>query len=642
MNLFSPPGEPRTPYGKNEQMHPHDLRNMFIFFVLAAMVYFSYDSFVLQPQREAIKVQQKLNKEIQSVLDEAPAQAVVKRERSEILADVPRLQFSNKEIKGTIDLNSGGRIDDLSLKRYHQTIEDEKLVTVLNPKGSVFPRGVEYGWLSASKAVSVPGNSTQWQIRGNQTLKPGSPITMVWSNATGLRFERTIAVDENFMFTVTQRAINEGPNEITLYPYGLISQNGIPEDYNATWISHEGPVAFIGEELFNDGYSDLRKQKKQSFQAEQGWLGITDKYWLTAMIPPQGEDVKYSYSYAGAADDEDNDGLYQADFLGAAVAVPPGGSAEVQSQLFVGAKEVLILKDYEEELSIPQFDLAVDFGWFWFMTKPFFYIMHYLHMWIGNMGIAIIVMTIMIRGAVFPLTNTSYRSFANMKKISPIVQILREKYGDDKQKMQEELIKMYQKEGVNPMSGCLPMLVQIPIFFALYKTFYVTIELRHEPFFGWIQDMSAPDPTSVFNGFGLIPWDPPSFLMIGAWPCLMLLIMIVQKKLNPPPTDPMQRDMMNFMPFLFAFIMSQFAAGLVVYWTFSALIGVIQQAYIMRSLGVPIHLFGESHDDEEDLNAEQEAKLAEYRGEFIEDEEEANAEPKEISPPKPKKKKKKK
>jgi YidC/Oxa1 family membrane protein insertase len=641
MSLFSSPDRPPSAHGKKDEMHPDDIRNMFIFFVLAALVYFSYDAFVLEPQREAIKVQNEINKDIKLAVESGNEEAgeAPDKPRAQILSEQQRLKFATNELRGSIDLTAGGRLDDLSLNRYFQTLEDKKNVNVLNPKGTELPRGVEYGWLASGGGVRVPGKDARWQVANGQTLRVGGSVTLVWDNGQGLRFERDIAVDEHFMFTITQRVINNTESAVTIYPYGLVSQKGIPSDYAATWISHEGPVGFIEDKLYNEDYNDLRDARKETFQGSKGWFGITDKYWLTALIPPQDQSVKYSFNYAGSADDKDNDGLYQADYLGEAVTVSAGASASVKSHLFVGAKEVLLLRDYEDNMNIPQFDLAVDFGWFWFMTKPFFYALHYLNLWIGNMGIAIIILTIMIRGAVFPLTNTSYRSFAKMKKIAPIVAILREKYGDDKQKMQEELIEMYQREGVNPMSGCLPIVVQIPIFFALYKSFFVTIELRHEPFFGWIQDLSAKDPTSVFNLFGLIPWDPPSVLMIGAWPCAMLLVMVVQKKLNPPPQDPLQRDMANYMPFLFAFIMSGFAAGLVVYWTFSALIGVIQQMIIMKSLGVPIHLFGETTEEEE---AEAEAAAQEIIEENEAEEEAAEQALKEISPPKPKKSKKKK
>ena len=629
-------------------MHPEDMRNMFIFFVVAALLYFSYDSYILKPQREAMQQRAQIESEINKVVgpEAQKADAAEKiKPRGEVVSSGGRIDFSNDEMKGSLDL-TGGRIDDVSLTGYFRTLEKNENVTVLNPRSTLGPRSAEYGWIAGEGAIRVPNKDTEWFVLGNTELSPGNPVTLFWNNERGVTFERKIELDEHFMFTITQRVVNNSGRPITLYPYGLISQKGMPPEFQGTWISHEGPVGFFNEELFNDSYKDLRKTKKAGTSSNQGWLGFTDKYWLTALIPPQGQTVKYSYNYAGPEKDRENQGLYQADFLGAPLELQPGQSGDVQSRLFVGAKRVLLLKDYEKSHDIVQFDLAVDFGWFWFMTKPFFYALHYLGLWFGNMGAAIIILTIIIRGAVFPLTNTSYRSFAKMKKVAPLVAEMREKYGDDKQTMQKELVEMYQREGVNPMSGCLPLLLQIPIFFALYKTFFVTIELRHAPFFGWIQDLSAPDPTSVFNAFGLIPWDPPGFLMIGVWPCLMLVAMIIQKKLNPPPQDPLQRDLANYMPFLFAFIMSKFAAGLVVYWTFSAFIGVIQQMIIMKSLNVPIHLFGETEEEKKAEEAVDKGPALHPLVEMAEDEvEEAMGlhEPKkDIKPPKPKKSKKKK
>ena len=639
---------PNLPHKKDE-MHPDDTRNMFIFFVLAALVYFSFDAFILKPQRDAIKEQQEVQAQIEKATGGKKAANIKKepKSRNQAIATGGRLHFSNDQIRGTLDLQ-GGRIDDLALNQYFKTLDKKENVTVLNPRETLGPRAVEYGWLSDDSAVAVPGKKQTWRILGNSELSPGNPVILEWDNGSGMVFQRRYEIDDQFMFTITQRATNNSGEKVKLYPYGLISQKGVPPEYMWTWVSHEGPIGFFTDELYNEGYGDLRKEKKATAHSASGWLGFTDKYWLTALIPPQGQNVKYSYAYAGSEKDKENQGLYQADFLGAALELQPGQSGEVQSHLFVGAKKVLMLKEYEKELGIPQFDLAVDFGWFWFMTKPFFYALHYLGLWLGNLGLAIIVITIALRAAVFPLTNTSYRSFAKMKKVSPLVMELREKYGDDKQKMQQELIEMYQREGVNPMSGCLPILLQIPIFFALYKTFFVTIEMRHAPFFGWIQDLSAPDPTSIFNLFGLIPWDPPGFLVIGVWPCLMLVAMIIQKKLNPPPQDPMQRDIANYMPFLFAYIMSKFAAGLVVYWTFSAFIGVIQQMIIMKSLDVPIHLFGETKEDKEMKEAVDKGPALHPLAEMAEDEVEHalgldEEEPKkEIKPPKPKKSKKKK
>lgn len=634
-----------------DQMHPEDLRNMFIFFVLAALIYFSYDAFILKPQRDAMKEQ----REIQAQIDKAigPVKAADKtkdfKPRADVIAVGPRLSFLNDQVHGSLDLR-GGRFDDLSLQKYFKTLKKKEEVSILNPRGAEAARSVEYGWLTDESGPAVPGKDTQWHVTGNARLAPGKPVTLQWDNGAGITFERRLQLDENFMFTITQRAVNHSGKAVTLYPYGLILQKGVPPDFQGRWVSYEGPIGYHADQLYNEGYATLRKEKSAVSESETGWIGVTDKYWLTAMVPPQGQSVKYSYSYAGPEKDPDNEGVYQVDYRGAPLKLAPGQSGESQSRLFVGAKKVFLLRDYEKDLNIPQFDLSVDFGWFWFMTKPFFFALHYLALWLGNMGLAIIVMTVILRAAVFPLTNTSYRSFAKMKKVSPIVTELREKYGDDKQKLQQELIEMYQREGVNPMSGCLPIMLQIPIFFALYKTFFVTIEIRQAPFFGWIKDLSAPDPTSVFNLFGLIDWDPPKALMIGVWPCMMLIAMIIQKKLNPPPQDPIQRDMANYMPFMFAYMMSKFAAGLVIYWTFSAVIGIIQQIIIMKSLDVPIHLFGETKDEKKMNEAIDKGPalhpLSEMAEDDIEDalfgDDDDDAPKKDIKPPKPKKSKKKK
>ena len=641
------PGNPR----QKDQMHPDDLRNLFIFFIAAALLYFAYDSFVLKPQTKAMAERAKAEQALAEA--EGPKatmeQVAQIRDRAEVIAEgaPARISFDNGEIFGTIDLN-GGRIDDVSLHKYYETLEKVNNVSVLSPRGSIGSRAVEYGWIPSEGIKAAPNGQTRWRVAGNQELKPGAPVTLFWQSPEGLRFERRIEIDERYMFTITQRVSNASGRSVTLHPYALLAQRGLPPGYQSMWISHEGPIGFIGEELFNDGYDTLRDDRKADMQASQGWLGFTDKYWLSALIPPQGQNVKYSFNYSGDRKDKENKGLYQADFLGDAVVLASGQTSEVTTHFFAGAKEVLVLKDYENALNIPQFDLAVDFGWFWFMTKPFFYAMHYLGLWVGNMGVAIILLTIILRGMTFPLTNISYKSFAKMKKVAPQVTALREKHGEDKQALQKELIAMYQKEEVNPMSGCFPILLQIPIFFALYKTFFVTIEIRHAPFFGWIEDLSAKDPTSIFNLFGLIPWDPPSFLVVGVWPCLMLLAMYVQKKLNPPPQDPIQRDIANYMPFLFAYIMSTFAAGLVVYWTFSALIGILQQIIIMKRLNVPVHLFGETEEEKALDKALDKGPALHPLAEMAEQEvEEAlgldeDAPKKEVSPPKPKKSKKKK
>ena len=643
-----------NPNNKNT-MHPEDMRNMFIFFAVAAILYFAYNFYVIGPQKEAM--QQARQKQAELAANPQSPEAVKLAEiknplkRDEALQNqaAQRIQIDNGEVHGSINTR-GARIDDLALSEYFKSLKEQENVEVLSPDRTTFPRHIEYGWAASDKNVKLPTKDTIWQVRGNTNLTQDKLVTLTWNNGQGLVFERIISIDDKYMFTITQNVSNQSGRAVTLYPFGLISQRGQPPNFAGTWISHEGPLGYIGEEMNEPSYKSLRKDNKESTTADKGWIGITDKYWLTAMIPPQGEDVKYSFNYAGPRKDPDNIGRFQSDFLGAPVTLAPNESKAVESRLFVGAKEVLTLKDYEESLDIPKFNLAVNFGMLWFMSKPFFYILHYLGELIGNFGVSIILLTILIRGAVFPLTNLSYKSFAGMKKVNPQIVELRKEYADDKQKLQQELIKLYQKEGVNPMSGCLPIILQIPIFFALYRVLFVTIEMRHAPFFGWINDLSAPDPTSIFNLFGLIPWEPPQILMIGVWPCVMLVAMIIQKNLNPPPQDKLQKDMAMYMPFFFAFIMAKFAAGLVIYWTFSAIIGVIQQIIIMKRMNVPIHLFGETKEEEEledqidkgpDLHP-----LAHMAEDEVEDALGLDDEPpkpkKPIKPPKPKKSKKKK
>ncbi len=581
------------PHKKESPMKPEDQRNLFIFLIIAALSYFAYDAFVLQPQAEALRQYQLTHKNIEKTQGAASArttapETILTREEA-LRKSQGRASLENKALKSTLALK-GAKFDDLALSEYFKAIDKKEPVTLLNPEGMKYFKTVEYGWISDDKTLRLPDADTLWQVDFGLT-KPQA-LVLFWDNGQGLRFERTILLDDHYMFTVTDRVTNNAGKPVTLYPYGLIVQKGVPEHYTNVWVSYEGPVGYIGEELLQLGYAGLRKEQKKTVSAQKGWIGITDKYWLTSLIPPQNETVKYSYTFSGDVKDKDNKGFYQADYLGTARDVAIGASATVTSHLYVGAKQVQLLERYETQLGIPNFDLSVDFGWFWFMSKPFFFALHALGAWTGNMGAAIILLTLIIRGSVFPLTNISYRSFAKMKKVGPQITALREQYGDDKVKLQQELMKMYEKEGVNPISGCFPILLQIPIFFALYKTFYVSIELRQAPFFGWIQDLTAPDPTSIFNLFGLIPWEPP--LHIGVWPCLMLVGMILQRHLNPPPQDALQRDMANYMPFLFAYMMSNFASGLVIYWTFSAYIGITQQIIIMKSLNVPIHLFGET------------------------------------------------
>lgn len=628
-----------------EKMHPEDMRNLIIFAILSIIMWVGYDYFVLQPQKLAMQQAKKVRTEMMLAQPEVfePVKLV---DRGEALKTVERLTFGNDEIKGTITLK-GARIDDLQLKNYFETLEKKVNVSILSPDKAKYARYIDAGWVAENKEIALPGPTSIWQVQGNENLTPDTPVILVWDNGQGLRFERTFSIDNQYLLKIRQRVINSGAQDIVLHPYALISQVGLPEGYQGRWIMHEGPMGFIGGELTEISYKNIVKEPRTTVKGETGWTGVSDKYWLTALIPAQGRETTYRYRYTPDVADKER-GRYQTDFTGTPSTLSPGQAIENQFYIYAGAKKVLVLEDYQRELGIPKLDLAVDFGWFWFFTRPFFLALHYLGAAVGNMGVAIIILTVLIRTAVFPLTNISYRSFAKMKVVAPQIHELRARLGDDKEKLQQGIMELYQKEGVNPMSGCLPIFIQIPIFFAFYKILFMTIEIRHAPFFGWIKDLSAKDPTSVFNLFGLLPYEVPAFLGIGVWPCLMLVVMLVQKRLNPPPQDKLQRDMMNYFPFIITFVMAGFASGLVIYWTFSALISVIQQTIIMRSLGVPVYLF-EKDKFEEELEKDLEKgpdvhPLIEMAEDQVEDAlfGDDGTQSADIKPPKPKKKKKKK
>ncbi len=631
---------------KDPEYHPEDIRNLILFMVLSIALWFAFDHFVLGPKKEAMRAAETARQE--ATVKAVENNTLPERPRAQVVGEAQRITFENAQTIGTINL-AGGRIDDLKLKNYFRTIEKKENVFVLSPVGSPYPRYGEFGWVAQDKKIRVPDSKAQWRVSGNNKLTPDSPVTLLWNNGQGLTFKKTIAIDENYGFTVTQNVENKSGGTVTLYPFALITEHGLPEEYFGRWIIHEGPVGYVGEELHERSYKDLEEKPREQFKADKGWIGITEKYWLTALAPGQSEETNYRFAYTSAPTPIDKE-RYQTDMLGAPRVIAPGKTAETTTHFFAGAKELDLLEMYGKSWNMPHFDLAVDFGIFYFLTRPFFWFINLFYGWVGNFGVAIIMFTFVLRLAVFPLANTSYRSFAKLRKVSPQMYELREKHKDDKQALQHELVKLYQEEKVNPMAGCLPILVQIPIFFALFKVLSNTIEMRHAPFFAHIKDLSAPDPTSLFNLFGLIPWDPPGFLMIGIWPCLMLLTMIFQRQMSPPPQDKMQAMLINSMPYIMTFILAKFAAGLVVYWTFSNLLAVIQQYVIMRSMGVEVHFLSKDKDKEKLEEAVAEGPAVHPEAEMIEEEiedalfdhEGEDDKPKQVSKPKPKKRKKKK
>ena len=521
--------------------------------------------------------------------DDVPAIPAVPAEltRAEVIGKGARVSIETPTLRGSLSL-LGARIDDLTLTRYRETIEpDSKEIVLLSPRGAENTYFADFGWTGAGSDVALPNSETLWKADVD-VLTQDQPVTLSWDNGAGLRFETLYKIDENYLFTVTQRVFNNSGKAVTLLPYGLISRTGTP-DILGFYILHEGLLGVFDDVLKEVDYSDLSEDGPIQVETTGGWLGITDKYWLVALVPDQKRAVNARFLHDGRSGVD----KYQTDFLYAGTNILPGAATEVTSHLFAGAKKVLLLDQYEEDYGFAQFDLSVDFGWFYFLTKPLFYALHYLAQKIGNFGVAILILTVGVKLLFFPLANKSYTSMAKMKKLQPETIKLKERFGDDKQRLNQEMMALYKKEGANPLSGCLPIVVQIPVFFALYKVMFVTIEMRHAPFFGWIQDLSAHDPTSILNGFGILPWAVPALgvldaISIGVWPLLMGLTMFLQQRLNPQPPDPIQAKIFLFMPIIFTFLLARFPAGLVIYWTWNNLLSIAQQYVIMRRLGVPI------------------------------------------------------
>lgn len=514
--------------------------------------------------------------------------------RAEALARSPRAVIDTPRVIGSVALK-GGRIDDLSLKDYRETVDpNSPIIVLLSPSGGPNPFYAEFGWVpGAGASVQVPNAETLWTAPEGAKLTHEAPLVLTWDNGAGLIFRRTLSIDANYMFHVVDEVENTTAAPVALHPYGLVSRHGTPHVLGY-YILHEGLIGVTSEAgLHEIKYKDIAEKKTETFPSVGGWLGITDKYWAATVIPGIQEKVQARFSAAQAG----NDFSYQTDFLGDAVSVAPGAKASTEGRLFAGAKEVRVVDGYQATYNIDRFDLLIDWGWFYFITKPLFLLIDWIYKGVGNFGVAILIVTVMLKIVFFPLANKSYASMAKMKAVQPEITALRERYGDDRVKLQQEMMEIYKKEKINPVAGCLPILIQIPVFFALYKVLFVTIEMRHAPFFGWIKDLSAPDPTTIFNLFGLIPWDPGTvpvighFLLLGVWPIIMGITMWAQMKLNPAPPDPTQKAIFDWMPLIFTFMLGSFASGLVIYWAWNNTLSVIQQSIIMRRNGVKIELW---------------------------------------------------
>ena len=550
-------------------------RNVLVAVILSTLVImiwqFEYaDQYTEQGNIQTQTKQVDQNKPVAPSLDKN-IKVEKKISREDAVKGVERVSFENDKIKGSISL-TGALIDDVILKKYNvDQTADSKKVVLLNPKQINDSYFLETGWATSGNET-VPDNQTKWEIKGNQTLKPNQPITLEWNNEKGLTFSKKIEIDDEYLITVNEEVKNNSNQKVDLFHYAQISRKEKP-DISNFYILHEGLIGVFDENLREEDYDDI-EEDKQTFKGSKGWLGITDKYWLTAIIPEKGKKFNAEFSY---------DKSFKANYIitdPTTINVSKSGSNV--SKIFIGAKEVSVVDGYAEKQDIHKFDLAIDWGWFYFFTKPLFFVIDYLFKFSGNFGVAIILLTAGVRLLFFPLANYSFASMAKMKALQPEMQRLKDLYKDDKQKIQLEMMNLYKKEKVNPVSGCLPVLIQIPFFFAIYKMLFVTIEMRHTPFYGWIQDLSAADPTSIFNLFGLIPWDPPSFLMIGAWPIIMGVTMYIQQKLNPAPPDPVQAKIFMFFPFILTIMLASFPSGLVIYWSVNNILTMAQQYVIIR------------------------------------------------------------
>ncbi|WP_109314364.1 membrane protein insertase YidC [Pseudovibrio ascidiaceicola] len=586
----------------------NDNRNMIVAIVLSLVVLLGWQYFIAGPQLEAQQdaQQAQLANDAQQAGSSSPvalpegasgqvaapgtdggaaAQSFVSR--AQALAASPRLTIDTPSLSGSVNLQ-GAKLDDLRLNDYRQTqAKDSETVVLFSPKGSPEPYYAEHGWVADPGAqVKLPNAETIWTAETSGDLTPASPIVLSWDNGEGLVFKRTFSVDENYMFTVDQEVQNSTGQNVQLYPYGLIARNGEPETAGF-FVLHEGLIGVIGDEGLQEiNYSDLIEDGSvRPGRANMGWLGFTDKYWAATLIPTPGTEFQPNFSYNASTQN------FQSDYLGDAVQVADGSKITSSSLLYAGAKVTSLIDGYQDSYNILNFDLMIDWGWFYFLTKPMFWTIDWLYSLVGNFGIAILLVTVIVKAIFFPLANKSYVSMSKMKLVQPKMTEIREKYKDDKQKQQQAMMELYKTEKINPLAGCLPMLIQIPVFFSLYKVLFVTIEMRHAPFFGWIQDLSAPDPTTIFNLFGLIPWDPPTFLMIGVWPLIMGVTMFLQMKMNPAPAEPAQQMIFNWMPVLFTFMLATFPAGLVIYWAWNNTLSVAQQGIIMRRQGVKLELF---------------------------------------------------
>lgn len=581
-------------------------RNYFVAIALSVLIVLAWQFLYMNPRietqrkaEEARKAQQQteqVQKPSQTQTPQASgttggtlpgtAQAEATTSREEAIAKTPRVMIDTPALSGSINL-VGARFDDLRLKGYHETVDKSSpIITLFSPADTKDGYFTELGFIQGDASGSVPGPTTVWTVSGNDKLTEKTPVTLTYTNDKGITFSRTISVDERYMFTIQDKVTNAGQAPVSMSTYGRVTRYNKPTT-PSVYVLHEGFIGVIGDDgLIETKYSAVEDENVTPPKATGGWLGITDKYWAATIIPPQTTAYEARFSHFA-----DGQPRYQADYKDDAFTLAPGQTIELRNLVFAGAKEVPVIDGYEQTYSIPRFDRLIDWGWFYFITKPMFKLMDFFYRYFGNFGVAILMTTIVVKLLFFPLASKQYASMANMKRVQPKMEELKAKFGDDRMGLQQAMMQLYKEEKINPVAGCWPIALQIPIFFSLYKVIYITIEMRHAPFFGWIQDLSAPDPTSIINLFGLLPFTAPAFLHLGVWPLIMGITMFLQMRMNPTPPDPTQAMIFNWMPLVFTFMLASFPAGLVIYWAWNNTLSVLQQSVIMKRHGVKIELF---------------------------------------------------
>ncbi len=549
--------------------------------VVATLLIFGVEMLFPRPDKDEMQmakmVAQSSGESVSGVVVSEPVVENYEMIDTETALKSDRINFKNDKISGSIRLE-GARLDNLTLTNYTVSQEDKTPVTLLAPALTNHAFYAESGWISSDKKVKAPNNKTIWKVEGNNQLAPNKDVRLVYENS-GVKYIRTISLDDNYMFKVKDEVVNNSGNTLTMFNYGLVARGEMPDV--SVGVSHEGMTGFFEDKLEEVSYSTLEEDKQKNFKTSDGWFGIADKYWMAMVILPENaleHKVNFTYNKVGERD------IFQTDYITAPIIIQDGQSYASENMIFAGAKEINIIDDYSSLYNIKNFDRSIDFGWFYFLTKPFIYILDFFYKFLGNMGWAIILFATILRGIMYPVANKSYKSMARMKEVQPKIKELQSKYKNDKMKMNQELMALYKKEQINPLSGCLPILIQIPVFFSLYKVLYISIELRQAPFIGWITDLSMPDPTSVFTLFGLIPIALPAILNIGVWPLLMGITMYLQQKMAPRPADKTQAYIFMSLPIVFTFMLANFAAGLVIYWTWSNVLSIIQQSMIKKSV----------------------------------------------------------